>query len=224
MPPYPQHEAEQERAFYRSCWQAIKHPSQIPTFFRSVYTDTRDYYAGLDLVDLDRAELTKLVIWTRAMSIRLTGSALLLSVIIIVALATKCNAEEPWTPDDFDWGVFNIAPKEQWNGLYLNLTEHPLPQTHELMALGKQSTLGSDAVLIIPFSVGILWQAFSLASTLGGIATAIQGCVTTDGSPGSVAGCAFGVAGTIVGIGSGYKAAQKAGWFASAANTWVRYL
>lgn len=41
-----------------------------------------------------------------------------------------------------------------------------------------------------------------------------------DGSPASIAGCAFGIAGTLLSIGTAYQAAKGAGWFARAANTW----
>lgn len=41
-----------------------------------------------------------------------------------------------------------------------------------------------------------------------------------DKSPGSLAGCAFGIAGTILSIGTSYQAARGAGWFARASNTW----
>ncbi|KAI1136913.1 hypothetical protein F5Y05DRAFT_90392 [Hypoxylon sp. FL0543] len=86
--------------------------------------------------------------------------------------------------------------------------------------MGKSGVLEGHEVLFIAFSVGLAWQALNVAVAAGSIATAIQGCVTTDGSAGSVAGCAFGIAGTLLSIGSGYQAAKKAGWFARAANTW----
>jgi hypothetical protein len=43
---------------------------------------------------------------------------------------------------------------------------------------------------------------------------------STNDSPGSLAGCAFGIAGTLLSIGTAYQAAAGAGWFARAVNTW----
>ncbi|KAK7992581.1 hypothetical protein PG988_001375 [Apiospora saccharicola] len=80
--------------------------------------------------------------------------------------------------------------------------------------------LDGHAVLVLPFTIGFAWQAINVAGAAGSIATAIQGCVTSDDSAVSVSGCVFGVAGTVMSIGSGFQVAKKLGWFASAANTW----
>ncbi|KAI0378528.1 hypothetical protein F5Y04DRAFT_283756 [Hypomontagnella monticulosa] len=154
------------------------------------------------------------------MALKMTGSALFLGLIVVLALVNTCKAEEPWTPDDFNWTTFKIAPKDQWTGLYINLTENPLPASAELVQVGRQDILDGHEVVFIGFSLGLAWQALNVAVAAGSIATAIQGCVTSDGSAGSVAGCVFGIAGTLLSIGSGYQATSKAGWFARAANTW----
>ncbi|KAJ7855481.1 hypothetical protein B0H14DRAFT_2579348 [Mycena olivaceomarginata] len=65
-------------------------------------------------------------------------------------------------------------------------------------------------------AIGLAWQVLNVAVAAGSIATAIQGCATSDGSAGSVAGCVFGIAGTVLSVGSAFKAANAAGWFARA--------
>ncbi|RYP09970.1 hypothetical protein DL764_000965 [Monosporascus ibericus] len=150
----------------------------------------------------------------------MTGGAFFMGLLLVLALVRTCKAEEPWTPDDFDWSSLRVAPKEEWNGLYLNLTETHLAMDSQLMQMGKQGELDGHHVLFLPFAVGLAWQALNVAVAAGSMATAIQGCATNDGSPGAVAGCVFGIAGTALSIGSGFKAAQSAGWFARASNTW----
>lgn len=220
---YPEHEAELERQFYKAFLHTLCHPREWPSFLTSLFRGTRSYYAGQDLADLGREDLVRLVAFLRKMVVKACGAVLFMGIFLLLALVRTCKAEEPWTPDDFDWGALQlqIPPKDQWHGLYINLTETPLPAHAELMQVGKLSTINGDPVLEVSFLFGLAWQAANFAVAAGGIATAIQGCVTTDGSAGSVAGCVFGIAGTIASIGSAYKAAQARGWFASAANTWV---
>ncbi|KAH8656704.1 hypothetical protein BGZ60DRAFT_507933 [Tricladium varicosporioides] len=153
----------------------------------------------------------------------MTASSLFLGLLVSLALIRGCHAAEPWTPDNFNWSSLKTVSSDQWNGLYLNLTETPQPMTSEhalLFKTGVEGTIGEHRVLFISFALGLAWQAINVAVAAGSIATAIQGCVTSDGSAGSIAGCVFGIAGTILSIGSAFKAAQKAGWFARASNTW----
>jgi hypothetical protein len=153
------------------------------------------------------------------MNLKLAGSALLLGLIVCLSLISVCYASPPWTPDDFDWSSLPVAPREQWAGRYLNLTKHPLPNHPKialLMEIGEPGKIGGHDVLFIPFSIGLAWQVLNVAVAAGSIATAIQGCATSDGSAGSVAGCVFGIAGTVLSVGSAFKAANAAGWFARA--------
>ncbi|RYP93875.1 hypothetical protein DL770_000071 [Monosporascus sp. CRB-9-2] len=53
----------------------------------------------------------------------------------------------------------------------------------------------------------------------GSMATAIQAVLRTTAAQ-ALLRCAFGIAGTALSIGSGFKAGQSAGWFARASNTW----
>lgn len=89
-----------------------------------------------------------------------------------------------------------------------------------MMSLGNAGEIDGHSVLLISFSLGLAWQALDVAVAAGSKVTAVQGCATSDGSAGSIAGCVFGIAGTVLAIGSGYRAAQSAGWFAKASNAW----
>ena len=216
----PRHEAEIARQTSKAFFRLFRHPTEIPSFCREIVSSTRDYYAARDVVDLDRQEVVQLLAWTRKLTMKMTGGALFLGALVCLALVKGGRAEEPWTPDDFDWSSLKVAPKDQWSGLYINLTTNPLPTHAALYQMGNPGVIGGHDVLFVAFSLGLLWRGFKAAAAVGGIVTAIQGCVTNDGSASAVAGCTFGIAGTIVGIGSAYKAASSAGWFARAANTW----
>ncbi|KAJ7642609.1 hypothetical protein DFH06DRAFT_1427237 [Mycena polygramma] len=155
------------------------------------------------------------------MSPKLTGSALVLGTTVCLSLISGCYASPPWTPNDFNWTSLPVAPRDQWVGRYLNLTEHPLPNHPDiarLMEVGEPGMIDGHNVLFIPFTLGLAWQAFNVAVGIGSAVTAIQGCATSDGSPSSVAGCFFGLAGTVLSVGSAFKAANAAGWFAKANN------
>ncbi|KAI1109268.1 hypothetical protein F5Y14DRAFT_458465 [Nemania sp. NC0429] len=220
----PPHEAEIERRFVSECLYTLRNPLGIPSFLKTVWNDSISYYAAQDVVDLERAELIQVISYTRTLGIKMAGSTFLLLFMLIFALFKPCKAEEPWTPDDFDWGAFHIAPRDQWNGLYINLTENPLPGNYtlsELAELGRPGSLAGYDVLFLPFLFGFAWQAATFTANLGSAVTTIQGCVTSDGSAWSVAGCVFGLAGTLLSIGSGYQAAKKTGWFARASNSWA---
>lgn len=71
---------------------ALPRPSStlVPSF-----AATRDYYAARDTVDLERAELVRIISWTRKMAIKLTGMALLLGLLVwslvYFPLAIDCN-------------------------------------------------------------------------------------------------------------------------------------
>ncbi|KFZ22992.1 hypothetical protein V502_02528, partial [Pseudogymnoascus sp. VKM F-4520 (FW-2644)] len=206
-----------------ACFYAISHPSTLPQFFRDVFRDTKLYYQGQDTVDLERGELVKIISYSRKMAIKMSGASLFLGLLVSLSLIGQCRAAQPWTPDNFDWSLIKVAPEDQWKGLYLNLTEVPQPMVAEhalFFAQGKAGVLGQHNVLFVPFAIGFAWQLLNVAVGIGSVATAIQGCVTTDKSPGSLAGCAFGIAGTILSIGTSYQAARGAGWFARASNTW----
>lgn len=64
------------------------------------------------------------------------------------------------------------------------------------------------------WDLGLAWHVLVAAVGAGSTVTAIQGCVANDGSASATAACVFGIASTIVTIGSAYQAMQAAGWFA----------
>jgi len=180
------YEAQIDRTTISSFLHIIRHPRELRTFFRDIYTGTRAYYRAQDVIDLERAELVELISWTRNMAIKMTASSLFLGLLVSLALIRGCHAAEPWTPDDFDWASLKVAPSDQWHGLYLNLTNTPQPMTAEhavLFKTGVEGTIGEDRVLFIVFSVGLVWQAINVAIGIASLATAIQGCVTSGSTP-----------------------------------------
>ncbi|KAJ7289621.1 hypothetical protein C8J57DRAFT_1213949 [Mycena rebaudengoi] len=183
------YKSSRPRCYILSCFHALRCTSQLPTFSRELASSTR--------------------------------AALLLGLIVYLSLIPVCHASPPWTPEDFDWNSLPVAPREQWGGRYLNLTEYPLPNHPKialLMEIGEPGKIDGTNVLFIPFVVGLAWQGLNVAVGIGSVVTAIQGCATSDGSAGSVAGCVFGLAGTVLSIGSAFKAAHAAGWLAKANN------
>jgi hypothetical protein len=154
------------------------------------------------------------------MATKMTTDSIVLGLLAAILLAKGCQAEEPWTPADFDWSTLTVAPREKWGGLYHNLTTNPREAKSALMQIGEPGTINDHAVLFVSFAIGLAWQAANIASAAAGIAFAVKGCITNDGSAGAIAGCAFGIAGTALSIGSAFKAAQASGWFARAATTW----
>lgn len=86
---------------------ALPRPSStlVPSF-----AATRDYYAARDTVDLERAELVRIISWTRKMAIKLTGMALLLGLLVCLSPVRACSAATQWTPDDFDWAAMPARP------------------------------------------------------------------------------------------------------------------
>ncbi|KAJ7889838.1 hypothetical protein B0H14DRAFT_2691049 [Mycena olivaceomarginata] len=89
-----------------------------------------------------------------------------------------------------------VAPRDQWRGRYLILPSTPLPNHPKIALLMGSASLARlrDRRALHSFIVGLAWRH------------------STDGSAGSVAGCVFGIAGTVLSIGSAFKAAQSAGW------------
>jgi len=87
MPSTPRHEADIERDTYLACFHAIRHPTALPTFFRELGTNTRAYYAGQDVVDLDKEEIIELLSWTRKMAIKSAGYGLIAGLSIGFAIS-----------------------------------------------------------------------------------------------------------------------------------------
>jgi hypothetical protein len=114
-------------------------------------------------------------------------------------------------------------PQEEWQGLYVNLTEHPAEEHAALRELGPQDVIDGHELVFLAFLAGMsIRTGISIVTTLVGIGTAIDGCVTTDGSANGNIQCVLGIAGTIAGLGLAYKGASTAvkGWLGIGANVW----
>ncbi|CAK1365304.1 unnamed protein product [Cercospora beticola] len=90
--PIPQHEADHESQFWGACLEAFRHPTTLPRFFRVVYHDTKAYYAGRDLVDLEREELIENLTWMRKVTISAAASASM-SLLFLIAQLILCRIE-----------------------------------------------------------------------------------------------------------------------------------
>lgn len=202
---------------------ALPRPSStlVPSF-----AATRDYYAARDTADLERAELVRIISWTRKMAIKLTGMALLLGLLVCLSLVRSCSAATQWTPDDFDWAAM---PARRRHGLSALVSSANLSSANLSFANLSSTNLSCSAdtpgemlLLNLLWDLGLAWHVLIAAVGAGSTVTAIQGCVANDGSASATAACVFGIASTIVTIGSAYQAMQAAGWFARASNTWMQ--
>lgn len=179
------YEQQVDRETVTACLQAFRHPSRLPQFFRDLFSGTAAYWRAEDVVDLDRVELIRIVSYARRMAFKMCGSTFIIGFLVGLAVIRGVTAEPTkWTPDDFDWGALTAkqAPPEEWAGLYINLTEVPRPMVAEheaLFAVGQPAVIGSTDVVFIAFSLGLAWQAFKVATAIGSVVTAIQGCTTS---------------------------------------------
>lgn len=64
----------------------IRHPSEAPEFFRAVSASTRDYYAANDAVDLERAQIIRLLSHSRRLALTMAGSTLIFSLLFLAAM------------------------------------------------------------------------------------------------------------------------------------------
>ncbi|KAI0385128.1 hypothetical protein F5Y04DRAFT_246878 [Hypomontagnella monticulosa] len=88
---YPHYEAELDRASFTSCLRIFRHPSEAPSLLRSCWHDTRDYYAARDVVELERGELIQIVSYSRRLALKMTGSALFLGLLVVLAVLRTCK-------------------------------------------------------------------------------------------------------------------------------------
>jgi hypothetical protein len=114
-------------------------------------------------------------------------------------------------------------PQEEWKGLYINLTEHPVEEHAALLELGPHDVIDGHDIVGLAFLAGMsIRTGISIVTTAVGIGLAIDGCATSDGSPNGTLQCVLGIAGTIAGLGLAYKGASTAvkGWLGIGANVW----
>ncbi|KAI0545613.1 hypothetical protein F4679DRAFT_458380 [Xylaria curta] len=179
----------------------------------------------------------------------LTGSLKTCNATAIQSANTTTMAvinSSKWQPDDFDWEAKRAlsGPKGTWKGLYVNLTEnkHAASVLTTEVALYRPNSIGSDLTIfngtsprtdivpvVLAWFAGLSWATigevgFTLL-TVASTVSAIQGCVTDDGSAWGNYNCVVGLIGSVVAIGqaarAAYLGAKALGWFARSAATAV---
>lgn len=91
---YPRHEAEQDRQSLRDCVNLFRRPAQLSSFLKTSWHRTKDYYAARDTIDLERGDLVQIISFSRKMAVKMTGSALLLGLIVVLAVVKTCQAAD----------------------------------------------------------------------------------------------------------------------------------
>lgn len=94
----PQHEAEIQREFFSALLHTLRHPSSTPTFVRDLIRDIRVYYAGQDVLNLDREEIIENLVYVRKMAIRIAGSALLFGLTLLAWLIADTHDKRTGKP------------------------------------------------------------------------------------------------------------------------------
>ncbi|KAI1409880.1 hypothetical protein F5Y13DRAFT_192891 [Hypoxylon sp. FL1857] len=160
---------------------------------------------------------------------------------------TKAFNTTKWQPNNFPWEEKRAlsGAKETWKGLYVNLTENKhaaavlTPDVaHFRTSTGRNISTTTDLAVIEPhehFLPALAWFAGMSWATAGEIAltgltilgtiSAIQGCVTDDGSAWGNFNCVVGILGSVVGIGQAargaYAGIKALGWFARSSPKWL---
>ena len=83
----PRHEVELGRDFWRAVFNTIRHPSQFPAFCRQMWRDTRTYYAGEDVVDLEKAEIIEILAYARRVAIQMAFIAMIFLILAVTMAA-----------------------------------------------------------------------------------------------------------------------------------------
>jgi hypothetical protein len=151
-----------------------------------------------------------------------------------------------WQPDDFDWEAKRAlsGPQGTWKGLYVNLTDNKHAAsvlTTEVALYRTGSAIISDVTIfngtgprtdivpVLAWFAGMSWataaEVGTTLLTVAGTISAIQGCITDDGSAWGNYNCVVGLAGSVVSIGQAarglYAGAKGLGWFARSSATWL---
>jgi hypothetical protein len=61
-------------------------PRKHQNFFRAVSAGTRDYYAARDFVDLERAQIIRLLSYSRRLALTMAGGTLIFSLLFLAAM------------------------------------------------------------------------------------------------------------------------------------------
>ena len=143
----------------------------------------------------------------------------------VVSIGLATAVVDKWTPADFPWDQIAVGPADSWKGLYMNMSDPSVNISSHVLETGvTRVSHDTSAVLFIPFSIGLAWNAFNLVLTGAGLASTIAGCQQNMGSATNIFFCVTGLISTVVGIGGAASAAKKfsdsRGWFGVAANAW----
>ncbi|KAI0856121.1 hypothetical protein F4860DRAFT_494134 [Xylaria cubensis] len=176
------------------------------------------------------------------------AAAIIQSSNTTTAMAVVIDSSSKWQPDNFDWEETKRAlsgPKETWKGLYVNLTDNKHAAasvlTTEVALYRTNSAITSDGTIlndtgprtdIIPvlgWFAGMSWATATEGAltglTVASTISAIQGCITDDGSAWADYNCIVALVGSLVSIGQAargaYAGTKALGWFASSSATWL---
>ncbi|KAI1148196.1 hypothetical protein F4825DRAFT_434808 [Nemania diffusa] len=160
------------------------------------------------------------------------------------ATAVAVVNSSKWQPDDFDWDAKRAlsGPMGTWKGLYVNLTDNSYAASVLTTEVALYRTVTSDLTIyngtsprtdIIPvlaWFAGMSWASLIEIGLTGlevlGTISAIQGCITDDGSDWGNFNCIVGLTGTVVSIGQAVRGAylgmKALGWFARSSTTWFK--
>ncbi|KAJ6477679.1 hypothetical protein C8R45DRAFT_1101989 [Mycena sanguinolenta] len=135
---------------------------------------------------------------------------------------TTVTSVKEWTPPDFDWVSLRALapPKAEWKGLYINKTKGFNSTAVDLIdsEFMRLDVDGPHELIFLAWLAVLSWGAIAnIALGVAGTVSAVQGCVTDDGSAWGNYNCIVGLAGTVWGVGTAYGAAKSAaaGWMGS---------
>lgn len=74
------------REFTKRFLRLFRHPSEAPEFFRTVSADTRSYYAARDAVDMEQAQIIRLLSYSRRLALTMAGSTLFFILLFLAAM------------------------------------------------------------------------------------------------------------------------------------------
>lgn len=154
-----------------------------------------------------------------------------------------------WQPANWDWEAKRqlSGPKESWKGLYVNITENKhaaavltADNAHFRVGNGNETrhavttdlAVINDPERVIPalaWFAGMSWATAVEVAGVGlgiwGAISAVQSCVTDDGSAWGNFNCIGGILSTVIGVGAAAKATfvgiKGLGWFARSSATWL---
>jgi hypothetical protein len=80
------YERQIQRETNQALLQALRHSSHAPGIFKAIIAGTREYYAGLDANDLDRAQVVRLLAFSRRLAATMAGTTLVMLLFFTIAV------------------------------------------------------------------------------------------------------------------------------------------